>query len=109
DLDDSADVIVHILGYRVGAADTTAALTVGAFFRTVGAAFSADSTAGGNMTAFEAATTVVSEETLTILAADVPASPSSLLLTLVPTAALDADDLVVLEVWIEYTRKLLAS
>jgi hypothetical protein len=39
----------------------------------------------------------------------VPASPSSLLLTLVPTAALDDDDLVILEVWLEVTRKLLES
>lgn len=107
DLDDAEDVVVHVLGYRVGSADTTAALTVGAFFRVAGAAFSADDTAGGATSAFDGATTVVTEETLTIAAADVPASPSSLLLTLVPTAALDADDLVILEVWIEYTRKLL--
>jgi hypothetical protein len=109
DLDDTEDVIVHVLGFRVGSSDTTAALTVGAFFRTDGAAFSADANAGGDTTAFAAATTVVSEETLSIAAGDVPASPSSLLLTLVPTAALDADDLVILEVWIEYTRKLLTA
>lgn len=109
DLDDAAAVVVHVLGFRVGASDTTAALTVGAFFRVAGAAFSADADAGGDTTAFAAATTVVSETTLTIAAGDVPASPSSLLLTLVPTAALDADDLVVLEVWLEYTRKLLTA
>jgi hypothetical protein len=109
DLDDAAAVVVHVLGYRVGAADATAALTVGAFFRVAGSAFSADADAGGDTTAFDGATTVVTEETLSIAAGDVPASPSSLLLTLVPTAALDSDDLVVLEVWLEYTRKLLTA
>lgn len=107
DLDDTADVVVHVLGFRVGASDTTAALAVGAFFRVAGAAFSADADAGGDTDAFAGATTVVSEVTCSIAAGDVPASPSSLLLTLVPTAALDADDLVILEVWLEYTRKLL--
>lgn len=109
DLNDAAAVVVHALGYRVGAADATAAITVGAFFRTVGAAFNADADAGGDTTAFAAATTVVSESTLSIAAGDVPASPSSLLLTLVPTVALDDDDLVILEVWLEVTRKLLTS
>jgi len=109
DLDDAAAVVVHVLGYRVGAADTTAALTIGAFFREAGAAFSADADAGGDTTTFAGATTVVSEETLTIAAGDVPAAPCSLLLTMVPNAALDDDDLVVLEVWLEYTRKLLTS
>lgn len=109
DLDDAAAVVVHVLGYRVGAADATAALTIGAFFRVAGSAFSADADAGGDTTAFDGATTSVTEETFSIGAGDVPASPSSLLLTLVPTAALDGDDLVVLEVWLEYTRKLLTS
>jgi hypothetical protein len=109
DLDDAAAIVVHVLGYRVGALDATAALTVGAFFRVAGAAFSADADAGGDTTAFDGATTVVTEETLSIAAGDVPASPSSLLLTLVPTAALDGDDLVILEVWLEVTRKLLTA
>ena len=110
DLDDAANVVVHVLGYRVGTLDTTAALTVGAFFREAGAAFSADNdAAAGDTTTFAGATTVVSEETISIAAADVPVSPSSLLLTLVPNAALDDDDLVILEVWLEYTRKLLTS
>lgn len=109
DLDDAAAVVVHVLGFRVGASDVTAALTVGAFFRVPGAAFSADADAGGDTDAFAAATTVVSEVTRSIAAGDVPAAPASLLLTLVPTAALDADDLVVTEVWLEYTGKLLTS
>jgi len=109
DLDDAAAIVVHILGYRVGSADPTAAVTVAAFFRTVAAAFSADDDAGGDTSAFAAATTVVSEATLSIAAGDVPAAPGSLLLKLVPTSDLDADDLVILEVWLEYTRKVLTS
>lgn len=109
DLDDGAAVVVHLLGYRVGSADATAAITVGAFFRVVGSAFSADADAGGDSTAFDGATTVVTEETLSIAAGDVPPAPASLLLTLVPTAALDGDDLVLLGCWLEVTRKLLTS
>src|SRR5690606_25639713 len=109
DLDDTEDITVNVMGYRVGSADDTAALTIGAFFRVNGAAFNADATAGGDTTAFDGATTVVTTETLTILAADIPANPTSLLLTLTPTAALDADDLVVLGVWLTGTRKLLTA
>lgn len=109
DYDDSAAAVVHVLGYRVGAADATAALTVGAFFRVAGAAFNADADAGGDTSAFAAATTVLSEVTRTIVAGDTLAAPCSLLLTLTPTAALDDDDLVILEVWLEVTRKLLTS
>lgn len=109
DLDDAADVVVHVLGARVGAADPTAALTVGAFFQTAGAAYDADANAGGDTSAFGAATTVVSEVTRAIAAADVPAAPCALSLSLVPTAALDADDLRVVGVWLEYTRQLRTS
>lgn len=104
DMDDGEDVIVHVQGYRVGSADTTAAVTVGAFFRVAGAAFSADATAGGATTAFDGATTVVTDETVTLAAADVLAGPGTLLLTLVPTAALDADDLVITAVYATYTK-----
>lgn len=105
DLDDAQDISVHFLGFRVGSADTTAAITVGAFFHTVGAADSADADAGGASSAFAAATTIVSESTLTIDAADVPAAPCDLTLTFTVTAALDADDLCITSAWIEYQAK----
>lgn len=105
DLDDTADLTVHLRGFRVGSSDTTAAITFGAFFQTDGAAHTADANAGGASTAFDGATTIVTNETVTIAAADVPASPSSMTFTLVPTAALDDDDLVLLGITIEYTRK----
>jgi hypothetical protein len=109
DLDDAEDVVIHILASRVGSSDTTAVITTTAFFQTVGAAYDADVNAGGNTGAIAGATTVVSEVTRTIAAADVPAAPAALSFTLVPSAALDADDLRVHAVWLEYTRALRTS
>jgi hypothetical protein len=104
-LDDTQDLTLHLLGFRVGALDVTAAVTVGAFFHTVGAAHTADADAGGATSAFGAATTIVTDATRTIAAADVPAAPCDLTLTFTVTAALDADDLVLTSCWIEYQSK----
>lgn len=104
DLDAAEDIVVHVLGYRVGAADATAAVTVGAFFRVAGAAFNADATAGGATTAFDGATTVITDETVTLAAANVEPGPGDLLLTLVPTATLDDDDLVITAAYATYTK-----
>ena len=109
DLDATADVVVHLLGCRVGSADTTAVLDVGAFFHSVGAAHTADADCGGSTAALAEATTIVAEKTVTIAAADVPAAPCDLTLTIAPDSALDADDYVLGSVWIEYTRALLTS
>ena len=108
DLDDSADVIFHCLGFKIGSADTPA-LTIGAFFQVVDSAHTADADAGGDTTTFAGATTIVTEETLTIDSGDVPAAPSSLTLTMVANADLDGDDLVIIRTWLEYTRKALTS
>lgn len=105
DLDDAQPIVLHCLCSREGSADTTAALTVGAFFAPAGAAYTADSNAGGDTTAVSAATTVVQEVTLTLAAADVPAGPCVLNLSFVPTAALDADDLNLHGAWITFARK----
>jgi hypothetical protein len=109
DLDDAEDVVVHLAGFRIGAADTTTVLAVGAFFQTMGAAYTAAANCGGNTTAWDAATTVMAEKTVTIAAADVPAAPCLLTLTIEPSAALDADDFVLSGLWLEYTRKLLTA
>lgn len=109
DLDDSKDVVVHIMASREGTADPTAAITVAAFFQTDGAAYDADADAGGATDAVDGGDKVVGEVTRTITAANVPAVPALLSLSLVPTAALDADDMNVHGVWLEYTKKLLAS
>jgi len=106
DHDDSQDLVLHVTGFRVGSADTAdVALTVGAFFHTIGAAHTADANAGGETTSFVAATTIVSEETLTIAAADVPAGPCTLTLTFVVTSELDADDLCLLGMWLTGAKK----
>lgn len=109
DLDGAGAVTVHVMGARVGSADATAAITVGAFFQVTGAAHNADANCGGATTAFDGATTVITEETLAIAHADVPDGPAVLTLTLVPTAALAADDLRVFGVRLTYTRSIASA
>lgn len=109
DLDGAADVVVHLMGARVGSADATAAIDVGAFFLVPGAAHTADSDAGGDSSAFDGATTVLTEETRTIAAADVPDGPAVLTLTLVPTAALDDDDLRLFGVRITFGKTIASA
>lgn len=104
DLDDAGAVRVHMLASRVGTADQTAAVTVGAFFQVVGAAHTADANAGGATSAV-AVDSVVNEVFVTLAAADVPAGPNVLTLTFQVTAALDADDLLIHGIWLEFTKK----
>jgi hypothetical protein len=105
DLDATGDIVVHALVARIGALDTTAVVTGAAFFHTVGAAHTADADAiAADSAAIAGATTIVQELTWTIDAADVPAAPCDVTITLAPDAALDADDLIVTSVWLEYTR-----
>jgi hypothetical protein len=105
DIASGSAITLHFLGYRDGASDVTMVLTCTAFFRVPGVAFSNDTNCGGNTTAFDGATTVVTEETLVIAAGDVPdTAPASLLLTMVPSAALDADDFTLLGIRMTYTR-----
>ncbi len=105
DLDDSRDIVVSMLASRVGSADTTAVITVGAFILSAGDAVAADSDAGGASTAVSAATTITQEITRTIAAADVPAGARKLSLSLVPSAALDDDDLRLHSLAVLFTRK----
>lgn len=106
DLNGAAPAVLHAVGYRVGAVDVTAALDFEVFVQEIGAAFSADTDLGGDSTAFDAATTVVDEVTLTLAAANLADNaPAVLHITMVPTAALDDDDLVVTGLWLAYTKK----
>jgi hypothetical protein len=109
DLDDTKDLVVHVLGARIGAADADAALVFEGFFQSPDVAYDDDADVGGNTSAFAAATKVETEETLTIAAANVPAAPSALTLTMAAHTTLDSDDLVVSRVWLEYTKKQLSS
>lgn len=109
ELDAAAAVEVHALCSREGAVDTTVVLTVGAYFLAAGAAYDADENAGGASTpAIAGATKVITETAATIAAADVPAGPCKLSISLVPSAALDADDLNLHALWIEHARALTA-
>ena len=109
ELDAAAAVEVHALCSREGADDTTVVLTVGAYFQTAGAAYDADENAGGASTpAIAGATKVITETVATIAAGDVPAGPCKLSISLVPSVALDADDLNLHALWIEHARALTA-
>lgn len=103
--DDTQDLVLHMLGFRVGATDVTATVTVGAFAHEVGAAHTADANFGGSTSAFAAATNVVSEATLTLAAADVPAGPCDVTFTFVVAAALANDDLCLTSMWLTGAKK----
>lgn len=103
-LNDAANVVVRLIASREGSADTTAAITVGAYFVSATDAYTADTNCGGDSTALDQATTVISEETVILTAANVPVNPLLLSLSFVPTAALDADDMNLHGIVIEFAR-----
>jgi len=113
DLDASADVIVHIMAAKIGATVGDAVVwLIEAFNNADGALYDADADFGGESSAMtgDAATKTCQEETLTLAAADVAASPCVLALTLQPKGGtLGTDDVILLGVWLEYTRKTLTS
>lgn len=94
DLDDAADVTVNLWTRMAGATDTPV-IAVGAFFD-VG-----DTNAGGNTAALSA---TLAKKSVTILAADVPAYPSVLNLSLIPAAHAN-DAWWLYGIWLEYTRR----
>lgn len=113
DLDDTKDVTVHFLASKTGATIGDAVtFTFTAFFHTEGALHDADANAGGVSSAMtgNATAKTVQKEFGTILAADVPAGPTSLSLTFKPTdGTLGTDDVIVEAVWLEYTPKLMTD
>jgi len=114
DLDDSEDIIVHLLGAIVKAGGDEAdspKVTVEAYFSTAGANPAADADAGDDSSEFVTGDDAAwQEETLTIAAADVPASPSVLTLVFHPKdGELGTDDFLLMPPWLEVTRKCLTS
>jgi hypothetical protein len=112
DLDDGADMILHLMGAIVkagGAEVDSPVFTVEAYFDVPGAAPGAGANVGGDSGEFlTAATNTLQEKTLTIALADVPASPSVLTLILHPKdGQLGTDDFVLLTPWLEVKRKCL--
>lgn len=109
DLDDAADIVIHALASKSGATvgDATT-FTFAAFFQTAAALHDADTDCGGASSALtgDATAKTVAEVTRTIAAADVPAAPCVLSLSVKPTdGTLGTDDAMIHAIWIEYTRK----
>lgn len=95
DLDDTANVIVHVLAAMAGATDTPT-LAV-AYFEGLG-----DTNAGGNTAAITG--TTIADYSRTITAANIGAYPNGASIEFVP-AAHGTDALHIYAAWVEYTRK----
>lgn len=106
DVDGSEDVVVRLLLSREGSADTDLTATVGVGFLSAGEAYTAGVDVGGSTGVIDQATTIVSEETVTVDAADVPAAPVHMAIFVVPAATLDSDDMNLHGVVVEYTGEL---
>ena len=111
DLDASANAILHLSSYKVGAtAGDTINWTIEAFNNVVGELWDADTDFGGECAELVNTTKLVQESTLTLALANVVGSPAVLTLTIQPKdGELSTDDVVLLGVWLEYTRKALAT
>lgn len=113
DLDETANVVMHILAAKTGATVGDAVTwLVEAFNNTVGALYDADADFGGTSDAMtgDATAKTVAELTLTLALADIAAAPGVMVFTLQPTdGTLGTDDVILLGVWLEYTRKVLTT
>lgn len=113
DLDATADVIVHFLAAKVGATVGDAVTwETEAFNNADGALYDADTDFGGASAAMtgDATSKTCQEELLTLASANVAASPCVLTLTVQPTdGTLGTDDVILMGVWLEYTRQTLTS
>lgn len=100
DLDDAANVEVHILA-AMEAANDTPVIAV-SYFENGAGVYAGDSNAGGNTAAVTG--TTVTEYSVAVAAANVAASPTAVQVGFVP-AAHGTDALYLYGAWIEYTRK----
>ena len=99
DIDDTADVVVHIRA-AMGNTNDTPDITVDSFFN------EGDTKVVDTISAITG--TAYAEYTGTIAAVDVPAGAQTLTVGLTP-AAHGTDTLAISAVWIEYKRKLVTS
>lgn len=111
DIDLTKVLELHVSACRIGAADTTVVLQGNAFFQVIGAAYDADADAiSVDSAALDTATKVSKELVLSIPAVDLPATAdASVTFTFAPSAALDADDMLILSTWLEYTPAITAA
>lgn len=110
DLDDTADATLEFLCSKSGATvgDATT-LLVSAFIISTGDLHDADANCGGTTDALVGNATAKTTKTLTLTltAANIPASPSSMTFTVTPTAGvLGTDDLMLHSVRLRYKRKV---
>lgn len=113
DADITADMTLHILAAKIGATigDATK-FTIVAFNNVVAALYDADADFGGDTDAMtgDATSKTVQHLTLTLALANLTAYPAAMELTLQPKdGTLGTDDVIMLAVWIEYQKKLLAA
>lgn len=111
DLDETAPLVLHAQVSKSGATDADdAGLTVAAFFVSAGALHDADSDCGGDTSLVDgaAAAKTVTEVTLAITAANVPAPPGNISFSVKPLD-LGTDDFMLHALWFEYKRKILTS
>lgn len=112
DMDITANATVTIHASKVGATGgDLPTFAVGAFNQVVGALYDADADFGGASSAMtNAATKTIQSVTRTLALANLAAYPASVTLTLKPTdGTLGTDDLVLHQVIVSYTKKLLTS
>jgi hypothetical protein len=111
DLDDTANVVMHIMASKTGATlGDAVTFLVAAYCQTVGALHDADANLGGTSSAMtgDATAKTVQELTLTLAAADIPAHPANLTFTIKPTdGTLGTDDVIIEAIWLEYKGKAL--
>ncbi len=101
-INEVADVVVHMLAKMAGSTDDPV-LAFEAYFG------AGDTDCAGDDPEITGGT-ALTEYTMTIAAADVPAAPSSLTLVLTPTAGqMGTDELHLYALWLEVTRKVRTS
>jgi hypothetical protein len=112
-IDDAADIIAHFAVSKSGATvgDATK-ITMTAFVNAPGSLHDADTDFGGDSSALvgNAAAKTISELTLTLGNADIPAAPFSISFSIKPKdGTLGTDDCIVHDVWFEIKSKKVTS
>ncbi len=107
DVDAAQPIALNFRAARIGASDTTLVLTVTAFRNPAGAAYDAGANlSAGNTGAIAGATKVASD--VSVLIGGAVAAGDNLSFSVVPSSALDADDLLILSCWVSCSRALSA-
>lgn len=113
DVDTTKPAYVKVVASKTGATLADAVtFDIGLYNQVVGALDDADTNYGGTTSAMQGDATAktVQSVSLTLSASDLASFPSSVTMTLKPTdGTLGTDDLCLLEVYVQYTSKILSS